>query len=178
MTYNKCITVLCDVVRLCGGEPIGCTAWALAANSAGKEIFILFQIDVMSRKPVYEQIVDQLQSFVLAGVISSGECLPSVRSLSMELSVNPNTVQKAYSELDLKGIIVSVPGRGNFVSENAYRILSESKRQDLKTVGQKLRELRLAGITKEEIITLVDTVYGEDMKNFNINGEVSKNDKS
>ena len=134
---------------------------------------MLFQIDVMSRKPVYEQIIEQMQAFILAGVISSGECLPSVRSLSMELSVNPNTVQKAYSEMILKGIVISVPGRGNFVSENARAILSESKRQDLKTVEKALKELRIAGVTKEEITALVESVYGNDVKTLKNIGEVN-----
>ena len=127
----------------------------------------MFQIDVMSRKPVYEQIIDQLQSFILAGVLMPGESIPSVRGLSMELSVNPNTVQKAYSELVLKGVIISVPGRGNFVSENARAILSESKRQDLNKIEKALNELRIAGVTKEEIYALVDSVYGNNIKNLN-----------
>ena len=61
----------------------------------------MFHIDPLSRKPVYEQIIDQMERFVLTGLMKPGTQLPSVRSLSMELSINPNTIQKAYSELDL-----------------------------------------------------------------------------
>ena len=59
----------------------------------------MFQLDVMSRIPVYEQIVSQFEEFVLRGIFASGERLPSVRGLSMELSINPNTIQKAGTYL-------------------------------------------------------------------------------
>ena len=62
-------------------------------------------IDSMSRQPVYEQIVDQVEQMILSGLMRPGEQLPSVRSLSLELSINPNTIQKAYAELDGRGII-------------------------------------------------------------------------
>ena len=76
-------------------------------------------IDSMSRQPVYEQIVDQVEQMILSGLMRPGEQLPSVRSLSLELSINPNTIQKAYAELDGRGIIYTLPGRGGFVSQNA-----------------------------------------------------------
>ena len=76
----------------------------------------MFQIDNMSRTPVYEQIITQVEKFILGRLLSAGDQLPSVRSLSVELSVNPNTIQKAYGELDVRGIVTTVPGRGCFVS--------------------------------------------------------------
>ena len=72
----------------------------------------MLYIDVMSRTPVYEQIITQIEKLIGAGIMKEGEQLPSVRSLSIQLSVNPNTIQKAYGELDAKGIIGSVPGKG------------------------------------------------------------------
>ena len=72
----------------------------------------MFKIDIMSRVPVYEQIIEQMEKFILTGILSAKEQVPSVRSLSVELSVNPNTIQKAYSDLDRREIIYSVPGRG------------------------------------------------------------------
>ena len=82
-------------------------------------------IDSMSRQPVYEQIVDQVEQMILSGLMRPGEQLPSVRSLSLELSINPNTIQKAYAELDGRGIIYTLPGRGGFVSQNAPELLAE-----------------------------------------------------
>ena len=62
----------------------------------------MFQIDIMSRIPVYEQIIRQTEKFILIGVLNAGDKLPSVRQLSAELSINPNTIQKAFTELDRK----------------------------------------------------------------------------
>ncbi|MGN0161672.1 MAG: GntR family transcriptional regulator [Lachnospiraceae bacterium] len=124
----------------------------------------MFQIDVMSRTPVYEQLIDQVEKFILAGVLAEGDKMPSVRSLSMELSVNPNTIQKAISELDRRGIIYSVPGKGCFVSEKAKKALQVSRRGNLKGLSDQLRELALAGISKDEIISCVNEVFGEEDK--------------
>ncbi len=62
----------------------------------------MFVIDVMSRVPVYEQIINQVEEQILTGLLNSGDKMPSVRSLSVSLSINPNTIQKAYTELDRK----------------------------------------------------------------------------
>lgn len=119
----------------------------------------MFQLDLLSRVPVYNQIINQLEAFVLSDLMPSHTQLPSVRKLSVELSINPNTIQKAYSELDRKGIIYSVPGRGCFVSEDAKHILSRLSRAKLKPLTALLSELKLAGIKKDEIIAIVDDVF-------------------
>lgn len=119
----------------------------------------MFQIDLMSRKPVYEQLVEQAEQFILAGVLAAGDRMPSVRSLSMTLSVNPNTVQKAISELDSRGLIKSVPGRGCFVSEDAKKRIAERKRGNLEKLPDEIRELALSGVTREEVICCVNDVY-------------------
>ena len=67
----------------------------------------MYQIDVMSRTPVYEQIIRQTEEFILKGVLKPGDRMPSVRTLSVELSVNPNTIQKAIAELDRRTLIKS-----------------------------------------------------------------------
>ena len=116
----------------------------------------MFRIDVMSGIPVYEQIIEQMEKFILTGVLKGTEQVPSVRNLSVELSVNPNTIQKAYSDLDRRGIIFSVPGKGCFVSENAKGILSEAKRKQISDLEQMMYELILAGVGREEIINSLD----------------------
>lgn len=119
----------------------------------------MFQVDVMSRTPVYEQIVQQLEQFVLTGVIVSGDKLPSVRALSMQLAVNPNTIQKAYSELDRRGLIQSVPGRGCFVSEQAALVVSEKKSRQMKDLTRLVTELAYAGVGKNVILQEVENAY-------------------
>jgi GntR family transcriptional regulator len=93
-------------------------------------------IDLQNRKPIYEQIVERFQTLIVNGVLEPDSQMPSVRSLAMELSINPNTIQKAYSALEQEGYIYPVKGRGNFVSGN--KGLKQKKQED---VYQSLQQL-------------------------------------
>lgn len=119
----------------------------------------MFKIDIMSRIPVYEQIIRQTEKFVLMNILNSGDKFPSVRSLSLELSVNPNTIQKAMAELDRLGIVISVPGKGSFISDDAMERILERKRNNLTELKSTIKEMALAGIEKSEIIEMVESVY-------------------
>ncbi len=121
----------------------------------------MFSIDLMSRTPIYEQIVNQLEDFVLKELIKPGDQIPSVRGLSLELSTNPNTIQKAYSELDRRGIIHSVPGRGCFITMDAKSILSEQKLEKVGDFMELTRELLLAGVPKATLLERIEEVYSE-----------------
>ena len=78
----------------------------------------MFVIDYQNRKPIYEQIVDRFQMLIITGAMEPDSQLPSVRSLAVDLAINPNTIQKAYSVLEKEGYIYPVKGRGNYVSGN------------------------------------------------------------
>lgn len=121
----------------------------------------MFQIDVMSRTPPYEQIIEQFEQFVMMDILRPGDKLDSVRQLSVQLSVNPNTIQKAYSEMDLRGYIRSVPGKGCFVTPEAKEIVRRGHRDKMKEVREIVRSLILAGVTKEELIELINEEYSE-----------------
>ncbi len=121
----------------------------------------MFTIDPMSRCPVYEQLIDQIEKYILTGILAPGSQLPSVRNLSVELSVNPNTIQKAYSDLDSRKIIFSVPGKGCFVAENAVVLLGEYSRKQLGELETTLAQLKLAGLSKAEIISVVEKIFDE-----------------
>ena len=86
-------------------------------------------IDYQDSRPIYEQIVENFKLQMYKGIMQADEQMPSVRSLAMELSTNPNTVQKAYAELERQGFIYTVKGRGNFVKGNAS--LMDNKRSEL-----------------------------------------------
>ena len=86
----------------------------------------MFQIDRFGRQPIYEQIIEQTEQLVASGALRPGDQLPSVRALSQTLSANPNTLQKAYAELERRGITISAPGSGRFISKDASRLVSES----------------------------------------------------
>ncbi|WP_410513655.1 GntR family transcriptional regulator [Paenibacillus sp. BR2-3] len=76
----------------------------------------MFELDVRSRKPIYEQLIDKVKEMILHGILHPDEQLPSVRTLSSQLTVNPNTIQKAYRELEREGYIYSLQGKGSFVA--------------------------------------------------------------
>ena len=119
----------------------------------------MFVVDVMSRVPVYEQIIKQVEEQVLTGILKEGDKLPSVRSLSVKLSINPNTIQKAYTELDRRQLIITVPGKGSFISEKAIEVVGANSREEMTELNKIIRELALAGVTKEEIINNIEEVF-------------------
>lgn len=117
-------------------------------------------IDLQNRKPIYEQIVERFQTLIVNGVLEPDSQMPSVRSLAMELSINPNTIQKAYSLLEQEGYIYPVKGRGNFVSGNAGLKVKkqESVYQSLRELVNKGKELE---ITCEEFLEKAKEFYQE-----------------
>ena len=119
----------------------------------------MITIDVMSRVPVYEQLIKQVEDQVLKGIMKEGDKMPSVRSLSMELSTNPNTIQKAYMELDRRGILVSVPGKGSFISVEALKIVGNQSKEKLSDLKEIVRKLAYAGVSKSEITDMIEEVY-------------------
>ena len=119
----------------------------------------MFVVDVMSRVPVYEQIIKQVEEQVLTGILKEGDKLPSVRSLSVKLSINPNTIQKAYTELDRRQLIITVPGKGSSISEKAIEVVGANSREKMTELNKIIRELALSGVTKEEIINNIEEVF-------------------
>lgn len=119
----------------------------------------MFVVDVMSRVPVYEQIIKQVEEQVLTGILKEGDKLPSVRSLSAKLSINPNTIQKAYTELDRRQLIITVSGKGSFISEKAIEVVGANSREKMTELNKIIKELALAGVTKEEIINNIEEVF-------------------
>ena len=118
----------------------------------------MIAVDLSSRVPIYRQIVERVTELVLLGVWPDGTQLPSVRSLALELGTNPNTIQKAYQELESRGIIRSAAGRGSFVAgrEAAQGILRAQAESSLREAAQKAV---LAGLTREEAAKLIDEVW-------------------
>ncbi|WP_058485736.1 GntR family transcriptional regulator [Defluviitalea phaphyphila] len=119
----------------------------------------MFEIDLKSRKPIYEQLVDKFKSLIINGVLKPNEKMPSVRELASQITVNPNTIQKAYKELERQGYIYSIRGRGNFVNEK-FKKVDENKVKKLKDeITKNLLELIYMGIEKEELLNLIEEIY-------------------
>lgn len=120
----------------------------------------MFSIDPQSRRPVYEQIITQVEEYILRNILPAGAQMPSVRGLSISLSANPNTIQKAYSELDSRGLIYSVPGKGCFISSNAREKICKARQGYVSQLKKLLEELKLAETPKDEIMQILNQVYG------------------
>lgn len=119
----------------------------------------MFSVDVLSRVPVYEQLVRQLESFLLSGAVRPGEQLPSVRSVSMEHSINPRTILRAYADLDARGLITAVPGKGYFVRQDALQTLNAASVAKLEDLTKTLHDMALAGVTREQVLSCVESAY-------------------
>ena len=109
-------------------------------------------IDYKDTRPIYEQITEKFKTLILKGVLQPDEQMPSVRSLAMELSINPNTIQKAYAQLEWEGYIYPVKGRGNFVA-GTEKLLEERKKSCIEKILMLSEEAAEYGISREEIIS-------------------------
>ena len=95
-------------------------------------------IDYSERRPIYEQVAEKIAELIIRGVLPPESQLPSVRSLAMDLSINPNTIQRAYQELERKGYTYSVPGKGSFVSQRTEYL--EEQRENILEEQRRLAE--------------------------------------
>ncbi len=118
----------------------------------------MISIDYQSRLPLYEQIVRRFQTLILKGVLPADSQMPSVRSLAVELSINPNTIQKAYSILEQEGYIYPIKGRGNYVADSRG-LLRQKKEALFSDIKKYIRYGRDLGIKRAEFITLIDELY-------------------
>lgn len=119
----------------------------------------MITIDYQSRAPIYEQIVEKFQMLIVKGVLAPGSRMPSVRSLAVELSINPNTIQKAFAVLEQEGYIFSVKGRGNFVSESAS-LFEKKKGSCLEDLRRLLFHAKELGILESDCTAVLAQVYG------------------
>ncbi|MBQ4354669.1 MAG: GntR family transcriptional regulator [Clostridia bacterium] len=119
----------------------------------------LITVDLRDRKQLYEQLVDNIKNLILTGELKENDKLPSVRSLARELGINPNTIQKAYSELERCGVILTLPGRGSIVVAQIDTLKKEQLGTLTETLIQLAREAKSAGVTKEEFMKAAETAY-------------------
>ena len=114
----------------------------------------MIHLDSRDPRPIYEQVFDALRGLIVTGVLAPGEKLPSVRELAGTLAINPNTIQRAYRELEADGYLCSVPGKGSFVSlSDAAR--AAHRKELLERFAALRAELRTAGVDDEELIRLI-----------------------
>lgn len=114
----------------------------------------MISLNYRDARPIYEQVCDGLRRLIVSGVIADGDKLPSVRALATQLAINPNTIQRAYNELETSGYCCSVPGKGCF-AVHTYRERDDKRRRALEEeVKELLQELRAMGVSEKDIQAL------------------------
>ena len=120
----------------------------------------MLNLDFRDSRPIYEQVKDGLRKLMVSGVIQEGEKLPSVRTMASSLAINPNTIQRAYMELEQQGLICPVKGKGSFVTDSSRirQIGVEETLSELKKITEKGMAL---GVGEEEMIGVIRLCYKE-----------------
>lgn len=131
-------------------------------------------LDYKDRRPIYEQVVEKLKDLMICGVLEQDTQLPSVRSLAMDLSINPNTIQRAYGELERRGFIYSVKGKGSFVADtSSIRALKNSELES--GLAEWILEAKQAGMTEDRVHTWIAKEWNKTERTA---GEEKPDDKS
>ena len=116
----------------------------------------LFQIDLKTRVPIYKQVLDNFKRLVYSGKLTQGERIPSIRDLAKTLGVNPNTVQKAYRELEEKGLFYTIQGQGSFIAAPSEAIAMEEIKKLYGKLLIIINELSMYGVKNSEIIRYIE----------------------
>lgn len=128
----------------------------------------MIQLNYRDARPIYEQVMDGFRHLIIQGILSNDEKLPSVRELATSLTINPNTIQRAYRELEQEGYVYTVPGKGSFVAGVPQR--DTARKSELwKQLGEIVEELLFLGVSQEEIVQQIESrkrifKKGEDKK--------------
>ena len=119
----------------------------------------MFKLDYSDGKPIYEQIKDNFKKLIMDGVLKTDDRIPSVRELAVSMAINPNTIQKAYKELEFEGYVYSVRAKGVFVAP-VEKIAADKDTEKLyKNFSDALMELYFVGESKEKILSAVDKIF-------------------
>jgi GntR family transcriptional regulator len=119
---------------------------------------VVLTVDPRSGVPIYLQVIEQIKRSVAIGILQAGEQLPTVKQLAIDLTINPNTVAKAYRELERDGVIETSPGRGSFVRSNGATLSTKAAATDVAgdAIALAVREAKSVGLDPGEIRNLVD----------------------
>lgn len=120
----------------------------------------MFIVDLQSKVPIFEQIIKQILEFISIGVLLPHDKLPSVRQVASSIGVNPNTVSKAYQELENQGYIYSVKGKGCFISDNQTdQLIKDDKLKEFQDI---VTDMKKHQIDKKQLYTIIEDIYKEE----------------
>ena len=121
----------------------------------------MIQIDLSDHRPLYEQIKDKIKELIITGAVVENEKIPSVRELAQQLTINPNTIQRAYKDLELEGFIYSIRAKGSFAAPVSH-IMKKTQMEELKAeFADNLRQACFLGVPKDELIKTINEIYQE-----------------
>ena len=124
----------------------------------------MINLDYKSGASLHEQIEAEIKTLIVGGVLKADEQLPSVRELSISLTVNPNTVQRAYKQLEQDGFIYSIKGKGSFVASVSKDESARRRNEIMEELTKVARELAFLGAEKEDIVSAIEIVFKEELK--------------
>ena len=133
-----------------------------AAGTKSHDEAIHFSLDPLNGTPIYRQIIQQIEYAILSGRMKSGDKLPTIRSLAVDLKTNPNTIARAYNELEIRGILETQVGSGTYISDKKPEVEDDSLNRKIReVVGRFIHELRDLGVENKELIKLIETYFKE-----------------
>ena len=140
------------------GEALSLSGPAVSAKP------ISFSLDPENGVPIYRQIIQQIEYAILSGRMRSGDRLPTIRALAVELKTNPNTIARAYNELEIRGILATQVGSGTYISDKKPVVEDDSLNRKVQEVlGRFMQEMRDLGVDKRELVKLIGA-YKEDTR--------------
>lgn len=122
----------------------------------------MITVDYKDKRPIYVQLVDNISQMALSGELKPDEQLPSVRQLAVSMGINPNTIARTYGELERKGVIYSVAGKGSFINSDLSFFAEEKLKKLEEKLRQSISDARKNGITKEKLLEIVGEEYDRD----------------
>lgn len=118
----------------------------------------MINLDYQSRKPIYEQIVQEIERYVALEILKPEQQIPSIREMATTLGVNPNTVKKAYDILESRGVIVTLSTKGTFITSKTDNILKATVDEKIEKIKMDIKEIEKYGILKDEIIRRISGI--------------------
>jgi len=115
----------------------------------------IISLDYQSRTPIYEQIIKEIERYVALGILKPNQQIPSIRELAASLGINPNTVKKAYTELEQKGVIYVISTKGTFIADKTSEVINRKITDGLNDIKKIIIELERLGISKKEILNKI-----------------------
>lgn len=119
----------------------------------------MINLDFRDARPIYEQICEKIKVLIVSGVIKSGDKIMSVRDMAAALTINPNTIVKAYKQLEQEGYIYSIQGKGYFVAEKSFAASSAKIEALMQSTAENLKELCFLDVEKEKILKIIENIW-------------------